>query len=317
MSAFDFWSHFRNYFSFCSKNGVISTVRGLIVEIYFWSVIAIRGFGTAKPLSINNFSVHTIPGDYGISAELRVFGNHEPLSAAIITKMIKKSMTCIDIGSNLGFYALIEGKAIGKDGKLIVVEPSPKTIPYLRKNLEANHLSYCMKNIAISDVNGECFFEIKKRSNLSQIQSVNTASLNTIKVPTLTLDSLVSCLSLAKVDFLRMDVEGSELLISKGWQKTIQNFKPLIFIEIHKEIGKQAILDILVYLEKSGYRNAIYIRRCFNNCLIGNQKHIKFINLNKFIRNLKNLEEIPYGFHIITDPNLETETLSNLLNELN
>jgi hypothetical protein len=58
-----------------------------------------------------------IPNDKGISSELLLFRTHEPLSTKILKKLLEH-MTCIDIGSNIGYYALLERKIVGEKGKV-------------------------------------------------------------------------------------------------------------------------------------------------------------------------------------------------------
>lgn len=164
-----------------------------------------------------------------------------------------------------------------------------------------NHANYDFKNVALSDRNGSCYFLLANRSNLSQIcDNTHSSSGNVIVVETMTLDSLISSLGLSKSDFLRMDVEGAEALISKGWKKTIRDFKPLLFLEIHKKIGLNAVADIPSFLMKEGYEDAFYIKRSLDNCLIGKQRDIQKTTLVELINRLKSRSMPLRDFHIIT-----------------
>ena len=79
-----------------------------------------------KIIKVNNYKIKTIPNDKGISSELLIYGNHEPLTTQIILEELSEGMNCIDIGSNIGYYALLESMKIGKSGMVWAIEPSPK-----------------------------------------------------------------------------------------------------------------------------------------------------------------------------------------------
>ena len=51
-------------------------------------------------------------------------------------KELKQDMICLDLGSNIGYYAVIESNIIGQSGKIFAIEPSPVNFPILKINLE-------------------------------------------------------------------------------------------------------------------------------------------------------------------------------------
>ena len=77
--------------------------------------------------------------DKGISRALWLFGDRELEHKYLLEKVIKPGMTILDIGSNIGYYLLMELNLIGKNGNLISVEPSNSNIELLKKNLILNN----------------------------------------------------------------------------------------------------------------------------------------------------------------------------------
>src|SRR3989304_8863508 len=63
-------------------------------------------------IKINGFDFSTIPNDKGISAELVMFGIHEPITTHLLSKELKNGMVCLDIGANIGYYACLESNAV-------------------------------------------------------------------------------------------------------------------------------------------------------------------------------------------------------------
>ena len=94
-----------------------------------------------KLLSRNSLILRKIQGskmyldisDPGISKELLFKGIHEDMATRVLKQEIKKGMTTVDIGANLGYYALLEASIVGDEGKVIAFEPVPRNFNILVK----------------------------------------------------------------------------------------------------------------------------------------------------------------------------------------
>jgi len=209
-------------------------------------------------------------------------------------------MTCIDIGSNIGYYALLERKIVGVEGKVIAIEPSPINLHYLRRNLALNKFDDVeVFNYAISNFDGQCLLlHDKSHSNLSKVLNKDiekSCESQLFEVPCKSLDSFLKEHPLKSIDFIRMDVEGHEVEIISGAYQTIRAFKPLLLLEIHKGIlGLDKTAKLLKTLEQLGYTKSIYIPRELNMPLIGSKKDIRTCLLNEFKKYLT-----PDCFHLI------------------
>jgi len=255
-----------------------------------------------KIIKVNNYKMKTISYDTGISSELLIYGNHEPITTGIILEEISEGMVCIDIGSNIGYYALLESMKIGKNGTVWAIEPSPENFPTLVYNtkLQVNQNIHTF-NFAIGDKNSEIEFLISKKSNWSKVKDKNDlvrTEDKIIKVPVKTLDSFVKDNEIEKIDLLRMDVEGYENNIIDGATKTLIKFKPKIMIEIHKMIlGKIGTRKILEKLSKINYENKFFIPRIFDSQIIGDKNDIKKYTIKDLLKKLEN-DSLPDTFQI-------------------
>jgi len=255
-----------------------------------------------KIIEVNNYKMKTISHDTGISSELLIYGNHEPLTTGIILDELSEGMVCIDIGSNIGYYALLEGAKIGKNGTVWAIEPSPENFSTLVYNtkLQQNHNIHTF-NFAIGDKNSEIEFLIGKKSNWSKVKDGNDlikSEDKIIKVPVKTLDSFVKDNEIEKIDLLRMDVEGYENNIIDGATEVLIKFKPKIMIEIHKMImGKKGTRAILEKLSKINYENKFFIPRIFDCQMIGNKNDIKKYTISDLLKKLEN-DTLPDTFQI-------------------
>ena len=175
--------------------------------------------------------------DKGISRALWLFGDRELEHKYLLEKIIKPGMKILDIGSNIGYYPLMELKLIGQNGTLISVEPSNSNIELLKKNLVLNNFHGIeIHEGAISDKECEKDFFLSTQSNLNTFHNIGTGtdhlSGKIVKVKTQTISSLLNGRA---IDLIRMDVEGHEVEVLNGMISTIEEFRklPIIIFETH------------------------------------------------------------------------------------
>lgn len=245
-------------------------------------------------VTINGYKMFTVPNDPGISTELSVFKTHEPINTKIIPKLLQKGMTCIDIGGNIGYYVLLERKIVGDKGKIIAIEPLPQNFSYLNKNIQLHNFENISTfNFACGDKNGEATFFVNKKSNGCQVirEGVEPPdpSLGTLsKVSIKKLDTLVSELNLKHVDFVRMDAEGYELHILRGFKSTLEKFRPIISLELHKrQLGVDGTLEFFKLMKDLDYEIASYIPRELDIPIIGSMKNVTTPSIDELISMVK------------------------------
>lgn len=176
--------------------------------------------------------------DLGISRELALYGVHEQNSTNEVKKIITPGMKILEIGANIGYYALIETKLAGPGGQLYAIEPSPYNFEQLKKNLELNGVRNAyLHQAAFGEKRGKAMFYVYDRSNLSSfIKRTDMGMASTeVEVEILTLDDF---LTTKDVDFIRMDVEGYEREILRGGEKAMASGKKpkYFFIEVHSDL---------------------------------------------------------------------------------
>lgn len=254
-------------------------------------------------ISIFDSKLKTISNDKGISSELIIHKIHEPLTTSLIVKKLTKGMHCIDIGSNIGYYAILESDKIGKSGIVWSIEPSPQNFETLSKNIILNQRKNIKcYNIAIGEKNGKIDFLISEKSNWSKIKNETDHIENgdkIIQVDIMTLDSFSEMNEIKKVDLLRMDVEGYERNIISGSMNFLEKFKPILMIEVHKMImGNYETKEFLEKLQKLNYECEFFIPRIFDVPIIGDLNDIK----NKSIKELLTINEkerLPDTFQLV------------------
>jgi FkbM family methyltransferase len=175
--------------------------------------------------------------DRGISRTLLLFGERELEHKIMLERFLKPGMNVLDIGANIGYYALMELGLIGPSGRLVAVEPSPSNVELLRRNLALNNYSDIeVHQVAISDQSGIKPFFLSEMSNLNTFHDNGTGLLHlsgkTVDVRTATVPEIMSGRSL---DLIRMDVEGHEVEVINGLLPAIERGEtsPTIIFETH------------------------------------------------------------------------------------
>jgi FkbM family methyltransferase len=117
----------------------------------------------------------------------------------------------VDVGANVGTYALVLARHVGAGGKVIAIEPHPVTFARLEFNDGASSCTQTrLVAAAAGPTDGELLIETDG-DNLGASHIVaGTATAQTIKVPSLRLRRILDEAGVAKVDALKIDVEGFE-----------------------------------------------------------------------------------------------------------
>ena len=119
--------------------------------------------------------------------------------------------TFVDLGANVGTYALVMARHVGAGGKVIAVEPHPvihARLAFNRNASSADHVK--LVAAAVGPADGELLIETDG-DNLGASHVVSGApSLDAIKVPSLRLMRILIEAGLANVDALKIDIEGFE-----------------------------------------------------------------------------------------------------------
>jgi FkbM family methyltransferase len=171
-------------------------------------------------------------------------------------KQVKKDWIVYDIGANLGYYSIFLARAVGSKGHVYSFEANPLCAYFLQTNLAQNQIENCdIYPVAIMDKSENIPFTINYASSAVGVIQKSIFYLakagHEITVESHSIDWLVENYGLKPPQLLKIDIEGAEQYALRGMEKTLENYHPVILIEIH---GKDAANHCLPLLEKVGYR---------------------------------------------------------------
>ena len=117
----------------------------------------------------------------------------------------------VDVGANVGTYAMVLARHVGANGKVIAVEPHPVTHARLAfNNAASRHTQTRLVAAAASDSDGELMIETDGDNLGASHVVTGEVSSKAIKVPSLRLQRILEDAGVAHVDALKIDIEGFE-----------------------------------------------------------------------------------------------------------
>lgn len=197
---------------------------------------------------IHDFKMKLNLRDPGISRTLLFINDREREHAYLLKKITRPGDTILDLGANIGYYALMESKLVGDTGRVIAVEPHPKNFALLTDNIVLNRSRNIIPiQAAVTDQDGSTTLHVSRLSNVhSVLPSVNYAANKTVQVPSISLATLVA--KYGAIRGIRMDIEGFETVILESLFYINQHhtFTPTILFELHPKKYADDNLELLL-----------------------------------------------------------------------
>ncbi|HKV05092.1 MAG TPA: FkbM family methyltransferase [Candidatus Acidoferrales bacterium] len=162
------------------------------------------------------------PQDMGMARALLLFGGRwEETETRLFVSLLKKGMTVVDIGANLGYYTLMAARLVGPKGIVHAFEPSPENFALLRRSVEANgYKNVVLVPQAVSNHSGTARLRIDRASSGGHSLSAFRGGAESIEVETVSLDDYFADRG-EKVDVIKMDAEGAEMAILGGMRELL------------------------------------------------------------------------------------------------
>ncbi len=171
----------------------------------------------------------------GISKTLAVYGVHEKLETELMGERLRPGMSVMDVGANIGYYALLEASLVGPGGNVYALEPFPRNFDLLTRNVRLNRCEdrIHLFRLAAGDAGGRARMYLGPSDNMHCLMEYDRPDTfnEHIEVETMTVDRFLE--GRRPIDFLRMDLEGYECQVLDGMHETLRTVRPDLLFEVH------------------------------------------------------------------------------------
>ncbi|MDZ4668890.1 MAG: FkbM family methyltransferase [bacterium] len=175
--------------------------------------------------------------------------------------LVKPGDVCVDIGANVGYYSVFLSRHAGSSGRVYAIEP----VPMFGNVFLRNTAQFALNNITLyrcalgSDRKmvtlGTPMIDGVFRHGLTKIiENDNVSNAQTYQAQMEIADELFA--PIEKIDFLKCDVEGYEVILFPDMIKTLARCKPLVQIEISSADNRRKIVELLQPLGYKAYKLA-------------------------------------------------------------
>lgn len=217
---------------------------------------------------------------------------YEPSITNYLRDILQEGDVFVDVGANEGWFSILAGKLVGSSGKVYCIEPLPRNVSILEKNIQANDLD----NIAIYDVAAGDeykeveFFDIKfnnmlggARNPIVDLLSKIPGMVSLVKVDQKRIDELID-VPIEKIKAIKIDTEGYEELVIKGFDSWLNEESSMDFLIEMTPRQSKYVVDLLLnkyhykgymhWMDSVAFKNQVIWQKLDVNCNI--QKNVLF-----------------------------------------
>jgi FkbM family methyltransferase len=190
------------------------------------------GPGAHEVVSFGGVQMVISAADMDVGACVKA-GAYEPHVAAELHRRLRPGMGCLDIGANIGVFALMAARLVGPTGRVVAVEPNPDNV----KLIEASRRLNGFEQVRIlQTAAGRDFGLLMLNASFTNGTAATLpGDVDTIlrarTVPVSPLDRLLD--ESARIDLIKIDIEGGEAAALHGARRLIARDRPVIVSEFN------------------------------------------------------------------------------------
>jgi FkbM family methyltransferase len=148
-------------------------------------------------------------------------GAFEREETRLVLRWLRPGMTVVDVGANVGYYALLAASRVGPRGRVFAVEPSPVAARRLERTIRENRLANVrLFPFALGERCGEASLGEPPPDNHTP-SLLNSNGRGVMTVPIRTLDDCLEEWQVDGIDLLKVDIEGYEPFMLAGGRRAL------------------------------------------------------------------------------------------------
>jgi FkbM family methyltransferase len=153
-----------------------------------------------------------------------------------LCRYLKRGMTFLDIGAYHGIYSVLAAKKLGRSGRIVAFEPSPRERKRMLLHLRHNRIkSVALEPFALAAKEGKAALSVVL-DGFTTMNSLRPPPIEhatkQVVVDTTSLDEYLGCKQIDRVDLIKIDTEGGEVDAFRGADRLLSRVRPLIICEV-------------------------------------------------------------------------------------
>jgi len=195
-----------------------------------------------------------------LSRQIYIAGCIDPNEFVFLDRLLQAGMTFLDAGANEGIYTVFAAKRVGPAGTVWAFEPSQREISRLQQNLELNALNVRVFPLALAERAGDAEMALatyghEGLNTMGQfVHDIGESRQESIRLARL--DDVIRESPLARLDVMKIDVEGAELRLLQGAASALARYRPILLVEAFDATLRQqgaSLEELLDYIRTRGY----------------------------------------------------------------
>jgi FkbM family methyltransferase len=170
-----------------------------------------------------------------------VRGSYEVSELEFVQRTVKPGDTAVDLGGNIGFFALHLGQLVGPTGRVYAFEPLPSLADLLARGIAENRFDdrIVLTRAAVGEAAqaGHLFYAVKTMaSGGSYLVPAETTPPEGHALSPVEIVALDDLELRRPVAFIKMDIEGAEPLACRGAERILRKDRPVILAELNPDL---------------------------------------------------------------------------------
>jgi FkbM family methyltransferase len=233
--------------------------------------------------------IYVLTGE-GVSRGILPFGYGELALTALMIEFLEPGMRVVDVGAHLGYEAMLASVLVGRDGRVVSFEPQEQIADWTVKNLRQFPQARVLKAAAGQSKGKAEFTQCDMaRSAFSGEGTDSEKGVGRRYEVEVTTIGVALAKDERPVDFIKCDVEGSEMAVLRGAIDLLREDKPLLVLEAEMPSSSKLrprVREFTEFLDPMGYRGFSFdydgrLRVAQLGSLIEGHANVAFIHRSK------------------------------------
>jgi FkbM family methyltransferase len=197
--------------------------------------------------------------DQYVGRSIDRYGEYSAGEVDLFRQVVRPGWTVVDAGANIGAHTLVFARQAGPRGFVYAFEPQPVVFQTLCANVALAGLTNVdCRCVAVGETAGTAMVPPVNYNREGNFGGVTMGSGAGESIPVVTIDGL----ELPQCHFLKIDVAGRELAVLEGARRTIERWRPILYVAAD---AAEQLPPLIEHLQSLGYRQFWHTPPLYNS----------------------------------------------------